>query len=601
MSTQSVDYQSLVSGYTMPFNYLWAFVVVGQDRNLALDLADLVYNSQIEVTIFENTSTTTTKESSTHTKFELIDQTITIGGEEIVIKVPNITTSPSSTTETTSTTTTIFADLTRANVWCVDYTQEYSYVPGNPSTQSSTDRYFDSSTNEYVNTTYETTITNSSYIKGSSNTVGKIDKNSSTPNFVTIFLETENSGAATNIVAGAETLFNALAQNTDTKGMVDITKYLLYVATEVDFGVTDYDFSVYNPNNFISTGTGVWSVLWNNSITKEEFLRLVNEYTPPDATGNGGRSYRDCYNKYFVANAENFFDIATKYNLDPRFIFSIGIHESAYGTSNIANDKGNFFGWGAYDSSPAESALEFYDMSQGIETVCQGIANNYVSETGEWYNWIKERGYDPTTVDGVGCRYATDTNWANAVKNYMTTIFGYTGTVSGSAISVANGTREEKLAYLFPNGVPTSESELSTYMTDATVAMTTRSGVKTTGTITVHRAVVADVQEVFQAAQNAGFKIYEAYGYNYREMNNGGSGRLSHHSYGIAIDINVDENYSHRGSTVYAGSFWDPARSEFSIPRGGVLYNAFIAKGWKWGGDWSGNYQDYMHFSFTGN
>ena len=117
--------------------------------------------------------------------------------------------------------------------------------------------------------------------------------------------------------------------------------------------------------------------------------------------------------------------------------------------------------------------------------------------------------------------------------------------------------------------------------------------------MTVHKAVASDVQEVFQIAQNAGFKIYSAYAYSWRQMNNGGSNR-SHHSYGIAIDLNVDENYSHRGSTVYAGSFWDPSRSEYSIPKDGVLVNAFKAKGWKWGGDWSGNYQDYMHFSFTG-
>ena len=89
--------------------------------------------------------------------------------------------------------------------------------------------------------------------------------------------------------------------------------------------------------------------------------------------------------------------------------------------------------------------------------------------------------------------------------------------------------------------------------------------------------------------------------YAYRKMNNGGSGNLSHHSYGVAVDINVTENYSHRGRTVYAGSFWDPSRSEYSIPKDGVLVKAFTQRGWGWGGNWSGNYQDYMHFSFTGN
>ena len=127
---------------------------------------------------------------------------------------------------------------------------------------------------------------------------------------------------------------------------------------------------------------------------------------------------------------ENFFDICTRNGMDPRFIFCIGIHESYYGTSNIANEKGNFFGWGAYDWDPGGSAFEFADMSEGIEDVSSGLARNYVSPDGQWYQWIIDKGYDPTTVEGIGCRYASDDNWANAVKQHMTNIFGCTGGTS---------------------------------------------------------------------------------------------------------------------------------------------------------------------------
>jgi len=94
---------------------------------------------------------------------------------------------------------------------------------------------------------------------------------------------------------------------------------------------------------------------------------------------HGSRSYRECYDRYFKANAENFFDIATSYNIDPRFIFCIGIHESAYGTSRIANDKMNFFGWNAVDYDPYGQATTFADMSEGINDVCRGLANLYIS------------------------------------------------------------------------------------------------------------------------------------------------------------------------------------------------------------------------------
>ena len=184
-------------------------------------------------------------------------------------------------------------------------------------------------------------------------------------------------------------------------------------------------------------------------------------------------------------------------------------------------------------------------------------------------------------------------------------IFGNYGSlnnanVSESSIEVSNGTSDEKLKYLFPDGIPETKDECEKYITSAEVALTTVNGEQYTDNIQIHKELVKDVQEVFKAAQDAGFKIYSAAGYSYRPMNNGSSGKLSHHAYGVAVDINPNENYSRRGDTVYSGSFWDVINSEFSIPSDGILVKAFEAKGWKWGGNWSGNYQDYMHFSFTG-
>lgn len=220
-----------------------------------------------------------------------------------------------------------------------------------------------------------------------------------------------------------------------------------------------------------------------------------------------------------------------------------------------------------------------------------GIGGRYyeVYFTGKWPNSRKDK--EPTE------RYEAAKKW---YKKYQENHPNSTS-IGGSAISVANGSSDEKLKYLFPNGTPTTKSGCEKYLTTVKVAITTRSGQKTEENIRIHKAVVKDVQDVFKAAQDAGFRIYHAEGYGFRTMNNGSSGKLSHHSYGIAIDINVTENYSHRGSTIYAGKFWNPSKSQYSIPKNGVLVQAFKAKGWKWGGEWSGNYQDYMHFSFTGH
>lgn len=166
------------------------------------------------------------------------------------------------------------------------------------------------------------------------------------------------------------------------------------------------------------------SALYDGSYTKKDFIQLVNSFDPPSGVGGSGKDKTWGYETFFQKNASNFFDIASSYGIDPRFIFSIGILESGYGTSVIAMEKGNFFGYGAYDSSPYDSALTFYDMSDGIDTVSRGISN-YVKEGTWYYNQIVSRGYDPTTIDGVGSLYATDPGWASKVKNIMSNIFGY--------------------------------------------------------------------------------------------------------------------------------------------------------------------------------
>ena len=56
-------------------------------------------------------------------------------------------------------------------------------------------------------------------------------------------------------------------------------------------------------------------------------------------------------NKVFEKNAEYFYYIEQQYGINGVFVAAIGIHESAWGTSKIATNKKNLFGYGAYDMS----------------------------------------------------------------------------------------------------------------------------------------------------------------------------------------------------------------------------------------------------------
>ena len=82
-----------------------------------------------------------------------------------------------------------------------------------------------------------------------------------------------------------------------------------------------------------------------------------------------------------------------------------------------------------------------------------------------------------------------------------------------------------------------------------------------------------------------------------------GNGNWSEHAYGHAIDLNPVEN-----PYVGCGMSRDPRSRSYldrsRLRRGMVtpaVVAAFASIGWGWGGAWSGNTKDYMHFSASGH
>ena len=72
MTTTRINYQEFLSGYTMPFDYLWDLLVVSEDKDFVLDLADLVHDSEIEITVHDNLSINTNVNTYTYTENEKI-------------------------------------------------------------------------------------------------------------------------------------------------------------------------------------------------------------------------------------------------------------------------------------------------------------------------------------------------------------------------------------------------------------------------------------------------------------------------------------------------------------------------------------------------
>ena len=127
-------------------------------------------------------------------------------------------------------------------------------------------------------------------------------------------------------------------------------------------------------------------------------------------------------NGVFADNAEYFYYVEKQYNINGIFIAAIGIHESAWGTSAIARNKLNLFGYGAYDSNPYNGAYSFSNISESIDLMARVLTKYYLNPAGTpIYNNEKADAayYYGPTVSGVNTKYATDKNWANCVYKYM--------------------------------------------------------------------------------------------------------------------------------------------------------------------------------------
>lgn len=294
MTTTNINYQELVKAYTMPFEFLWDILVVTQDKDFVMDLADLVYNSKIEITVHDNLSVNTQEDKYVYTRKEKVRTTkanVSVsyqGGSESFSKTSGFQDKVYDTKcETTKTTitkvNTLDIALTKADVWIVDYEKEYKYEgekKGKPQTGDAekidnveyeksdsidTDRNGDGASfrqqkeSEYKGKGYQNVkssltsvscdvwkgvyditeqITNTTDTKLYTSSPGvveeKTDKKAKEPNFVNTLLKISNLKAKRYLIGisgGGWWLIDILAGNESTADMVDLTKYLLYKAS----------------------------------------------------------------------------------------------------------------------------------------------------------------------------------------------------------------------------------------------------------------------------------------------------------------------------------------------------------------------------------
>lgn len=188
-------------------------------------------------------------------------------------------------------------------------------------------------------------------------------------------------------------------------------------------------------NKVVQIGKGNFDTIINESYnieegSKEELLsRLNKNMSLNKPSGLTLEQFKKIFeneskdkNSIFADNAEYFYYIEQAYGINGVFVAAIGIHESAWGTSKIATNKKNLFGYGAYDMNAYASAYEYNGYAAGIDMIARVLMKNYLNPKGTTiYNGEVATGkyYNGSTVSAVNKKYATDKKWANSVYNWM--------------------------------------------------------------------------------------------------------------------------------------------------------------------------------------
>lgn len=179
----------------------------------------------------------------------------------------------------------------------------------------------------------------------------------------------------------------------------DTEEVLKYTGNKVDGGkIQKYASGTINRDITQSTGT-----------TAADIDKLIERYCGEDSVLKPGMG------KFFIEAQE-------ASGIDALTLFGIAAHESGFGTSQIAKDKSNLFGYGAVDSNPYGGAYDYSNLETGIVDISSKIGRWYVQNRGQ--NTLYEMEHDPA---GTGYRYASDAGWDDKIAAHIDNFAAYLG------------------------------------------------------------------------------------------------------------------------------------------------------------------------------
>ena len=227
-----------------------------------------------------------------------------------------------------------------------------------------------------------------------------------------------------------EMTFELLEKSDNTKSLVDIFKYIMYIYTGIDYGITDasqiafifstvpYGGSDYNVNTTLSADELV--------LTKDQLTDAIEKTYPGEPLEETRKNLLSCVDDFIYIQENN--------KVNAVFAVAVTIIESSGGTNWVAIDPSTY-NWysikGSYNGNSNNGWRVYSSFNESVRDFGNLIANgSYYFKTGKF------------TVSTIAPTYCNET-WGNNVIAEMTKIYnsiGITGATGGTEGSTGNNT-----------------------------------------------------------------------------------------------------------------------------------------------------------------
>lgn len=130
---------------------------------------------------------------------------------------------------------------------------------------------------------------------------------------------------------------------------------------------------------------------------------------------------------------ETFVQHQNTYGVNALLMTGVAANESAWGTSNISQNKNNLFGLNAVDSSPGQSANYYADVKVCVKDFAEAyMSKQYLNPN----NWKYYGAFLGNKGSGINLKYASDPYWGEKAANVAWVIDKDNGRVDDGAYTI---------------------------------------------------------------------------------------------------------------------------------------------------------------------